>query len=167
MKITTKEELVHHIAHYKEVDKSIPLFCAYSLQNRSYITDNTIPYGSSVIIGDEITSFGSDLGGFLYVNGQSFGSLKDRNIPENHYNDHWWFTTKEEAEAHIRPKEFILGEYYSWDIEKCWNKQKPSHQGGTMKCVYKTNQQGVFLQRDGNLCIIATGHLRDGVFRHV
>lgn len=164
MKITTKAELINHIAKHLSMEKDVPLFCAYSLGSKSYVTDTTISKNSIIIIGEKITRGMTpyeDFGDFLYVDGKSEGSLRDRNIPENTYNEHYWFTTREEAEAHIRPKDFVVGQYYEWSI---WNKQRPAGQGGTMECIGVGTHEGVFRQRDGRLCIITKRHLEYGDF---
>jgi hypothetical protein len=165
MKITTREELIAHIALHKEVCVDIPLFEGNDYNGNTWVRDVSIPARAEVTIGYPIHGAGENKFEFLFENGNVKGSLIDRNIPENSYNNHWWFTTHEEAEEHIRPKQFVVGKYYEWDINKCYNKQKPCNQGGALECVYVSPSQGVFRQRDGYLAIIALGHLKSGEFK--
>lgn len=167
MKITTREELVNHIAHYKNQNKDIPLFEGYKFSDatQSFVRDVTIPAICDVSISNTITSYGESSPA-LMVGLQSLGSLYDRHIEkEQNYNDNWWFTTREEAEEHIRPKQFVVGKYYEWDIHKCTHRQKPHGQGGPLECVYVSPSQGVFRHRDGCLLVIALGHLKSGEFK--
>lgn len=157
MKITTREELVNHIAHYKNQHKDIPLFEGFKFKDerQSFVRDVTIAAPCEVSITSTITSYGEG-GPALMVGLHSVGSLNDRHLNgEQDYNDNWWFTTREEAEAHIRPKEFVLGKEYQW-------KNSNPHYNGKVECVYVGNKQGAFERSDKCLLIINVEHLLKG-----
>lgn len=93
MKITTREELVAHIETHK--GRNVPLFTGYG--GLQMITDDTVKSHQKISIHHTKHS-DSD---FLFADGDWLHSLMDRHLDgENTYNDNWWFTTREEAEAY-------------------------------------------------------------------
>lgn len=101
MKITSKEELLAHIEAHKGED--VPLFSAY--KGHSFVSNDTIPSHNKITIKKVRYYDGTDSGHeFLHENEDARHSLHDRHISgtEQTYNDTWWFTTREEAEAYIK-----------------------------------------------------------------
>lgn len=158
MKITTREELIAHIALHKAVVSEIPLFEGNDYNGNRWVVDKTIPARAEVIIGFPIFGHPDPTIELLYANGKVIGSLRDRNIPENTYNNHWWFTTREEAEEHIRPKEFVVGKYYEWVVRKGLVTEP-------LECVFVGKLQGAFKNNNGYLVVINTVELVEGHIR--
>lgn len=91
------------------------------------------------------------------------------------------YTSRQDAEAAIRPKNFIIGRSYQWKPRPThqYNHQAPHHQGkrhGPLVCVYVGQHQGLFedqiseagaFKNAAGLHIIATGHLISGDFIEV
>lgn len=102
MKITSKKQLIDFIIDLKSNNEAtMTLYTAYSHLKQVHETTYEL---SGIHIGSPIHSTGLTNSIFLYyktVYGFNQESLLDRNIPKNKYNDIWWFTTKESAEAYI------------------------------------------------------------------
>lgn len=157
MKITTREELVEFISNNKG-NEYITLYEAYgSIKQVGVINmkSNGIHIGKLLHYGVEME------GEFLFHQtdyGYDQNSLGDRNIGA-HYNDNWWFTTKEEAEDYIKPKQFEVNKIYQYN-RVIW--------GNSLTCVYVSNTQGVFVSDyDNDLYIISKEHLRDGTIKRI
>lgn len=81
-----------------------------------------------------------------------------------------FFTTREEAERSIRPRDFEIGKKYQWVPGKAWPSQGLRH--GPLTCIHVGAYQGGFTSERGDdagllenrsgLHIVATGHLRSG-----
>lgn len=97
MKLTTRQELEKHIANHKGRD--IPLFSAIGKMHGGIVQDETIKSHRKPTIEINPTTETP----FLFIDGIAFYSLTDRHLngPQN-YNDNWWFTTRAEAEEHVK-----------------------------------------------------------------
>lgn len=94
MKITTKEELIAHISAHK--GKDVPLFSA--IGKLKIVMNDTLKSHHKISIKKPRGSTE-----FIYLDDAAIYSLKDRHLlDEQSYNDNWWFTTREEAEAYIQ-----------------------------------------------------------------
>lgn len=99
MKLTSKQELIDYIAQCKQSHQPIMLVSAFPRTQQ--IEVQSFKSTDHFIIGSSIYGHGES-DEHLYVNDEAVKSLKDRHLVEpQDYNDNWWFTTKEEAEAYI------------------------------------------------------------------
>src|SRR5215217_9693335 len=97
MKITTREELLNHIAAHK--GRAVPLFSAYG--EHGIVGDDTIKPHLKISIRPTTHSVTD----FLFICDDWLHSLGDRHLDGvNAYNDNWWFTTREEAEAYVEER---------------------------------------------------------------